>query len=504
MKNRIYNIFIFAFAAISLLSSCARELDVPQTPSVDENLLVICPRVTAFKDQFVATKGNKSGEEQKINTSTVYIFDANGMCVFKEVMRQDEIKVIDRQTIISDYPAAVLTNCKIYTVANVADASLPSIIAGQAGAEATLTSHIFNFASGPIYTEVPETGLPMMGSRSGINLTTGTGATTGAVDIELICLYAKIVIKLGVNTTQTAPQTPHFDFGSYQLIDIAKKVPATEPAGEDATPTAVANPATATDFVNSDVITWGDPSLSGAQQVSGTTNTLNMVFYIPEYRYNSEVAYSSALPAEFLNGGSVKGEFLKYCQNYKPKFVGTGHHATYVELKGAFSDHQGHSQNVTYHLYLGHDNWHDFKVRRNYEYTNTVTITGITNSKDASSGSISVDHRVSVESPMPYRVSMERESMLDSHIEIRPIRIAFDPDVYSSAIVNITPNVGSGWAKLERRRIGDGTNGAKGTTYNARGKRLFFWEDLLTNSTYGLSESVTGVGTSSGTGYSTA
>ena len=70
--------------------------------------------------------------------------------------------------------------------------------------------------------------------------------------------------------------------------------------------------------------------------------------------------------------------------------------------------------------------------------------------------------------------------------------------------MNIAPNVGSGWAKLERRRIGDGTNGAKGTTYNARGKRLFFWEDLLTNSTYGLSESVTGVGTSSGTGYSTA
>ena len=68
------------------------------------------------------------------------------------------------------------------------------------------------------------------------------------------------------------------------------------------------------------------------------------------------------------------------------------------------------------------DNWENFQVLRNYQYNNNVTIAGITNSTDGTEGTVTLDHRVNVERGN-FTVSVEREAMLDSHIEVRPLRV---------------------------------------------------------------------------------
>ena len=70
---------------------------------------------------------------------------------------------------------------------------------------------------------------------------------------------------------------------------------------------------------------------------------------------------------------------------------------------------------------FGCDNVDDFILKRNYQYNNYVTIKGIL------AGAAEIDHRVDVKFE-GFLVGFQSSTLLDSHFEVRPLRVKFSKD----------------------------------------------------------------------------
>ena len=161
---------------------------------------------------------------------------------------------------------------------------------------------------------------------------------------------------------------------------------------------------------------------------------------------------------------------------------------TYITLTGVYKDYRSTEWNVTYKVYLGKNNYDNFQIDRNSEYINTITIKGLRNNDDYGEGDVWFDHRVDVElgnnQGADDCVTITRETLIDSHIEVRPLRVMWDGDTYAGVRVYLpTESNGSlvSWIGMERFT---GENCLDGSTYcyvngQAIGKRKYFTTTLI-------------------------
>lgn len=205
-------------------------------------------------------------------------------------------------------------------------------------------------------------------------------------------------------------------------------------------------------------------------------------------------------PHNKLNG--VKYGYDHLIQQFKPKIVekasnpapGAGK-AAYVLLTGIYTDYRGTNWNVNYKVYLGKDNAHNFHVDRNSEYSNIVTVKGVRNREEGVYGenNVWIDHRVKVtldksNSPSNSRaddcVSITRETLIDSHIEVRPLRLKWIDGTYDRVNIYL-PTDSNGklieWIGIEKFTL---ENCQDGATYcfndnGSTGKRKYFTTGLL-------------------------
>ena len=211
-------------------------------------------------------------------------------------------------------------------------------------------------------------------------------------------------------------------------------------------------------------------------------------------------AEEKKLPQNKLNG--VKYGYDHLIQQFKPRIVekatnpspGAGL-AAYVLLTGTYRDYRGTSWNVNYKVYLGKDNSQNFHVDRNSEYTNYISIKGIRNRKEGAygdkGGDVWIDHRVNVtlntsQNPSDSRadncVSITRETLIDAHIEVRPLRLQWTGTTYDRVNVYLpTETVGDqiqliDWIGIEKFT---GENCQDGATY-------CFVTDPSTNESYSI------------------
>ena len=133
---------------------------------------------------------------------------------------------------------------------------------------------------------------------------------------------------------------------------------------------------------------------------------------------------------------------------------------------------------------------------------NRTSAKDIDNAKDQSSNTtngVAIDHRVDIQRSTPAIISLRRETFLDSHFEVRPIRIrksdASDPDwngkelavkveIIQADITGASSKSKADWIGLERS-YGDSVPKNDGycnstTNKSANGKRLYFTTDLTT------------------------
>lgn len=135
---------------------------------------------------------------------------------------------------------------------------------------------------------------------------------------------------------------------------------------------------------------------------------------------NSQAVFSFYVPEYIVEPAITNSENLK--ENYKPTLIGSKK-ATYVVLDATLFK-QGQELNVEYKVYLGENEVDNFTLKRNHHYSNYLTIENVTNGK----GGLGIDHRVEINYD-GFLVGFQRATLLDSHFEVRPLRVQFSPDL---------------------------------------------------------------------------
>ncbi len=468
---------------ILLLVSCTKE-DMARTYS-NKNRVQVVGRITSFNEHTVSSRGLKDNNESKIKCMSLFVFDNADKCInYQHIESSNPMFVIERDELFKE--SQNINGSKLYILANIHEVETQTWV-GKTLTELMQYSYHTNTIS------IPEDGFPMIGHLEDVNLDPSDELEQDVLEIPLENLYAKIVFNVKVKTIQTPQEgvTPSFQLTSWEVHNVPSGLSLG--AETDDGQTLFGNQAHATAFHSTTV--------SGSNPVSGS-NVLSFFFYMPEHKVNPAIEYTDyEYPFESTSADTI------YRQRYKPCLVDADGDKdgkvfpdyqgkpTFVRMKGAFTDHQGHIKNVEYDVYLGTDNYGNFDIIRNYQYNNNVTIVGLTNFKDAQEGSISVDHRVNL-SVNNFVVAMERESLLDSHIEIRPVRVEFieKPDIEQNVKIYLsspeTPDVPlteeeMTWVRMEL------ANSKIDDNYCSNGKRKYFTTTLLEDLKSNVSVNIT-------------
>ena len=504
-----YTRYIAAFVALILAASCTIS-DIDDTPTHavgSKGQLQVVGRITQFSDCDVATRSKKEGDEPKVTSMSLALFpiDASGNignCVYYDYEAGGSIVfVVDRNNVVFDnYTDAKFV---MYIFANMQDAEgFP--ITDETGVGKSLDYFTkCNISASTDIEKVLTNGFPMMGSLGAKNTTNAVdgdikefilkptadadnvdglpkvdGVATDNLEIPLKSMYAKCSFTISVKPDQEiiGNKAPRFDLTGYTVHNLAATVDTN--SGTD-----------------SDTVTDSN-TYSYSIYAQGAT-TASFYFYIPERELTPDKSLEEVLPDELKKGtydtnvdadqNGYRDEDEKYHQRFKPLLPGDSQNATYITIEGKFTDHQGHTYDVSYNIYLGGNNYDDFNIIRNTHYNNTVTIKGISNSSDQATDTeaISIDHRVNVERSTPLVINFRRETLLDAHYEVRPLRLRLVGEnipTGTSATVQIlnedgTTNDIPSWVRMETSGTGNDYIASGVST----GKRKYFTTDLVTN-----------------------
>lgn len=470
-------IYLLAAASLCLASCISMQDDI--IPVQDGKKLIVMASVADFNRHDVNTKALEE-EESRVNDLTMIIFDSDNAVVGRPVNLGDgnSVFMIDTQNaliidgnneqIAMTNDQAKLDACSIYMVANCWHVLKDKTINN-------LTDLLITDI--PVEAiDIPDTGIPMMGVESGFDLSKDRGDANTVADIVMDKLYSKINVRFQVNADQVV-NTPSFNLSGWTVSNIPANVRLGEPAtGEE---TANANGTVLATTDPSTTLSYGVPTITHSESAANP-DYFQFTFYVPEHRVNPEgtVTYPTGMPETEQ-------------QRYKPLLCTDSQKPMYVTVTGSYTDHHAQVKEVTYSLYLGQNNKNDFHINRNQELNNIITIKGLTNSKDAidwvpegGQDNISVDHRVEVVDA-GFSIAMEREALLDSHFEVRPM------DVFVSAGGKVVVTVNSDdadatddWLRIEKSTESDAHIAGVGV-------RKYFTTDLVTTTLASTGRSVT-------------
>ena len=503
-----YARYIVAFVALILAAACTISDidDAPIKVAGSKSQLQVVGRISQYSDCNVATRSKKENDEPKVTSMGLALFPIEdgviGNCLYYDFQLGGSIVfIVDRHDeVFKNYDNK---DFAMYIFANMQDAEgFPTTAEDGKGKSLTYFKNCAVTVTSNI-EDVPANGFPMMGSLGdsisandkdggslklkptidGTNpdgLPVVNGSPTDNLEIPLKAMYAKFSFTITVTPDQeiVGNKTPRFDITSYRVHNLPSTVDTASDTNSD-----------------SAVIAMSDATEPGNYAQGAATATFD--FYLPE-RYlspNNNQTINDVLPDALKKGtydttvdkdqNGYRDEDERYHQRYKPLLV-KGKAATYLTIEGYYTDHQVNTYKVSYNIYLGANNTYDFNIKRNTHYINSVTIRGISSSKDQSLNlnGISIDHRVTVEErSLPLIVNFRREALLDAHYEVRPLRLRSLGDATATtATVQILNEKGEttnlpGWIRLE-------ASGSDGNTYItsgvSAGKRKYFTTDLVT------------------------
>jgi hypothetical protein len=468
MQNKILYILSATLVVIAslLFTSCTQEdIFVQSTGSK----IQVIGQIPNFDPHYVNTKSTKNSEENAINNMTLLIFDVNGnMEDIQKTEGSAAVFIVDKETLDGTETMYLLANVK-HLFVDWNKSTIKTLDDLKAIIQVTGNS-----------LGIPSGGFPMVGITS----LSQDILDSEKVRINLELLYAKVDFSISLIADQVNPNKPNFVITSCRVYNIPQGVKLIDNS---------ADPNSESAFTNQ-VLEESIPiRLTGNTQLTHLGNAYNFSFYMPEHKIKgkSSISYPDGIKTDQK-------------QRYKPLFVEdeeseSGFYEnkkpTYVLISGEYTDHHEIKHYVSYKVYLGKNAIDDFYITRNGHYINTITIRGITNHSDTKEGSVSLDHRVETSSN-DFAVYMERESLLDSHIEVRPVHINIHPkegvnqsvQVYLSSPNNATPQpLGINDSKWVRMEVTNNTmySDANKDKYcpeddeTNKGKRKFFTKDLL-------------------------
>ena len=439
----------------------------------------------------VTTRGTdvKTPEEQNIKTLHVFIFDADGNYLgtkddhryqgYRSLPDGKTVMNIDRQGWADETKAEKAT---VIAVANVEPGTFIFDDANTPPTNVKDRDALVNFKYTPLteryITQLPESGMPMYGRVDNIDLTSTN--TQQSIDIPMKALMSRIDVSLQINSdnSDVTGTLPQLTVTSCKVLNAPKATVFTE------TPDA-----------ETDLITLGktDYTLppSSLKTIQNKKGTLEYTFYTfenlqepgnPDYQYPDGIAEEEK-------------------QQYKPELADKDNSIAF-QFAGNYITYNGASYDATYTLYLGANHTNDFKVMRNKQYKNNVTIKGIVKAGN-NPEHITFDTRVNISESNPYFVSILKDRTLDSHFNVVPMDIYFFNTSPSQTLnqtmkVEILDAGTASWVRMERIPASDMEAGTAPSVssgpelmatneewHAGNGKRKYFTTDLVTTTLAG-------------------
>lgn len=492
-----------------IVVSCTMDEEYGFTKGSGKDRIEVCARIANYDDCNVGTRSAKTNEEAKVTSMALALFpidnDVLQKCIYYEYKTGGNVSfTIDRKgSIFNEYDGVPFV---MYVFANVENN------ATYMGVGKTLTefkNHVLTTqdtwytASNAGGVGLPENGFPMIGSLGDADtdgkefilkptistdnphaLPLVDGTPSDLLNIPMEVMFAKFSFSITLDPIQTlSGNTQSFTMSNYTLHNIPSSVDFLSTSNDEKTVVDASEDIP----VNSTVLEG-----SNAEGNEGR-GAITFSFYVPE-RYLVPVMSAADYPYPFKIDGAIRKEDEELRQRYKPALLNDGDNneendkkATYITIQGEYIDHNRRSWDVAYDIYLGNDNYSNFDIERNINYNNSVVIRGVTNSNDATKESIAMDHRVNITRSNPIIENIRREMLLDSHFEVRPLRIRAKSEAVAgkSVTVSVEPiNTGDdvSWIRLEHKNDNTAKNGYD--DYLSNGKRKYFTYGLVTGVPY--------------------
>lgn len=552
--RRYFKFLTTSLIACVLTIACVNELDLHQPINESEFYTTLVPRVEGFANQYITKSSDEEGYEQTITKLAILVFNEDGNCIHLQEQESENGGLIgpitlNKSMLNSPGQSGKLDQATVVMIANI---GTDKIVKGDTTTIKYNWRNLtfsdlenYSFQYNPDQTIITDlgkgfSGFPMIGAASKVNLTS-TNREQAAIEVKLKILYAKINFAISVeNGTENEGSGMSFTLNNYSVFNASTQTKLAVPTnkgepimsfeefllGQPVSESA--QTATVSSATESASYAYIDPDNNTDNSVSvGGEDPISFTFYVSESRFNhglsvDELADANIYPYAWrtkdevedvkgyngteedkkkLNG--VKYFYDDLAQQYKPKLAQSTSGkpapglATYVLLNGSYKDYRGEIWNVNYKVYLGKDNSQNFQVDRNSCYTNNIVIKGIRNNDDTDAhGEVWIDHRVDVEigdaNSAADHITITRETLIDSHIEVRPLRVRWDNDEYDLVKLYLPINANNqlvDWIGVER--FVDGVNNQDPSIYcysnvtssnpvsKSTGKRRYFTDGLI-------------------------
>lgn len=472
-----------------LLAACLQDEQWQGTDPVSGDALQLNITTEGLMDQFVVTtRGEdvKTPEEQEIKSLHIFIFDADGNYLkaldqhryqgYRSITDGKTVMNIDRQG-WADYGKA--KTATVIAVANVetgtfqfgTEADQPPVNIGNREA---LANFVYKPTVERLITQLPESGMPMYCRVDSIDLTSEN--TAQSIDIPLRALMARVDVSIQIDSehSDVTGTLPQLSVTSCEVLNVPQSVAFTENTGEE-----------------TDLEARGKEDVmplptTAVETISNGRGMLEYTFYTFENLQEPAVS-------DYVYPDSISEDEK---QQYKPELADQ-ENALAFRFSGNYITYNGASYNATYTLYLGANHTDDFKVMRNKQYKNNVTIRGIFKAGN-NPEHITFDTRVNITESNPYFISMLKDRTLDSHFNVVPMDVYFfntnpsNPNPPKQTM-KVKIEDGVDWVRMERIPSAEMEEGkahkvssgpelmATGEAWHAgNGKRKYFTTDLVT------------------------
>lgn len=520
MNEKIAYFSIVVFWAIMTVSGCS-SLDEPyigiDSDSSASETFTLTMQSDKMLPKKVMTKASdpKDDAEKEIRQLYLFFFDSEGQYLSTYQNRfigfqkpgegQSTIK-IDRSAINELMSGKTDKNVTVYAVANVEPETfsdtdgndMPDDFEGSTDGKspmAQLQEYIYKPQN--VILGFPDRyGMPMIGSRT---IDFSDNDVNNAI-IQMKALMARIDISITLDSDEESNNLPALSLVEWSVVNAPTKV-SFSPLGD-----GEQTPLTGENGSEKDVLTEEETEVPyNGQTIFNRNGQISFSFYMFENIQNED---RNNPEWKDLEGNYPAGTTEDEYQRYKPYLANDD--AAAVKLHAYYSTYNDDgtgsaTYDVTYTLYLGANHTDDFKVKRNHQYKNDITIKGLTQVGN-NPEHITFDARVNIVEGNPFYISILRERNHDAHFCVTPMDVYLfaNEEEYNPSMEVILGEIPDGsedpdhatvpdWIKMERipaENMSDGsvpsylttTNDATGQPwYAGNGKRYYFTSSLLTD-----------------------
>lgn len=495
MRRIVYSIVVIL--AGPLITSCLQSVDLEEPAAVSDGMSIYAVASGVMEQYNVTTKGTdiKTSEEQEIKTLHVFIFDSDGNYLqpldrhryqgYRSITGGKTVMNIDREGWAEPSKAE---NATVIVVANVEPGTFTFTSADTPPENIPDSSALMNFKYVPKIqrriTSLPESGMPMFGIAENVNLTKSN--TANSIDIALRALMSRIDVTIQINSDHTdlSGTLPSLTIEKCEILNAPQSTLFRENTSKETDLGSLGK-------MESDYASW-QPSVQTIRNQSGQ---LSFSFYTFENLQNPGY---DGYPNEYKYPADVTDDMK---QRYKPELADKDNSLAF-KFSGTYITYNGGVYNASYTLYLGANHTDDFKVMRNKQYKNNITIKGITK-VGTNTEHVTFDARVDIKKSNPYFISMLKERTMDSHFNVVPMDVYFFDVAPSSTekveqkmtveIMDDETGNPPGWLRFEKIPSANMENGTVPTVtsgpaliatgsewHSGNGKRKYFTTDLVT------------------------